>query len=95
MNGDFRSMDKYKLESAQTKMQNLSFNERCACLYQWILTKHIKLDEFKILLEWCEDHQSPIIELTGLIDGEYAKEHLISSNSFQLINLNQEPIPIK
>ena len=52
-------MDQKKIETLQSKLKVLSHDERCGCIYQWILTKHIRLPEFIILSEWCQENRPP------------------------------------
>lgn len=45
-------MDQKKVDACISKMRTLKSTEIASCIYQWVLTKHIRLDEFTSLLEW-------------------------------------------
>lgn len=56
-------MDQKKIKTLQIKLMNLSYADRCSNIYQWILTKHIRLAEFVTILDWCMDNPPPTKEI--------------------------------
>lgn len=46
-------MDK-KLEACVSKLRTLDRPAGLSCIYQWVLTKHIRLNEFNQLIAWIE-----------------------------------------
>ena len=51
-------MDKKKLDSCCLKLKNADHQTRLSFIYQWIMTKHLKLDEFAAILEWIDENPS-------------------------------------
>lgn len=45
-------MDYKKIQSLQSKLKLLDVPARCACVRQWILTKHITQEEYVAIMVW-------------------------------------------
>ncbi len=49
-------MSKIVTDNAIEKLRPLNSDARYNLIYQWVRTKHIRIDEFKFLLNWSITH---------------------------------------
>lgn len=53
-------MDQNKVNACVSKLRTLSGKDQLSCIYQWVLTKHIRLDEFAAIAQWIIDERAKI-----------------------------------